>query len=302
MKLLHIGLCVDYKNEGLPFALNKASDFYHEISTGEKDLNDKINHAIDKHKFDVAFFQIQASNIVHPFTFQKIKDKGIFTVNWSGDIRRNTEQWYYQTNADLTLFSNLRDVDNLRKHNLKSDFLQIGIDPKVFTRHGIKRDHKKVIFMGNNYGNQFPLSQERRNLVAFLMSHGYSVYGTYPGVTGNVNGNQLEESIIYNNCDIAINHSQFNEPRYTSDRMFRILASGCMCLSHHYKGIETDFRIGLDLETYRDINELKRKINHYLANDAERQKIAESGYQLAHTKFTYKQMVENLFELVKKYR
>ena len=149
MKILHIGLCVDGKNEGLPFALKQASTFYHEISTGEKDLQGKIISAINQYKFDIAFFQIQTSGIVHPFIFSKIKEKGIFTVNWTGDMRSPTPTWYFQTNADLTLFTNEKDVSTLRASGLKSDFLQIGIDPVVFNIHDQKRDHHRVVYKGN---------------------------------------------------------------------------------------------------------------------------------------------------------
>lgn len=303
MKILHIGLCVDGKNEGLPFALKQASTFYHEISTGEKDLQSKIISAINQYEFDIAFFQIQNSGIVHPFVFQKLKDQGIFTVNWSGDCRTGTPDWYFKTNADLTLFTNTRDVDNLRKAGLKSDFLQIGIDPVVFNIHGQKRDHHRVVYMGNNYGSQFPLGRERGVLVDVLVNGGYSVYGNgYRGAKGSLNGNQLEESIVYNNSDIAINHSHYNEDRYTSDRMFRIMASGCFCLSHHYQGIEKDFDVGTHLDTYRTFREMNEKIDFYFNNPEERKRIAKHGYSYCHNTFAYSNMAKNLIELIEKYK
>jgi spore maturation protein CgeB len=156
--------------------------------------------------------------------------------------------------------------------------------------------------MGNNYGNQFPLGGERQMLSNILLGKGYAVYGGYRGATGNLNGNQLAESLVYNNSKIAINHSHFNEERYTSDRMFRIMASWTMCLSHHYKGIERDFEIGEHLDTYQNIREMQNKINHYLANPNEAERIAENGYDYCHNTFTYKHMVNNLIELYNKYK
>lgn len=302
MKILHVGLCVDGKNEGLPFALKQASTFYHEISTGDKDLQGKIISAINQYEFDIAFFQIQTAGIVHPFVFHNIQDKGIFTVNWTGDMRSPTPTWYFNTNANLTLFTNEKDVSTLRVSGLKSDFLQIGIDPVVFNIHNQKRDHHRVVYMGNNYVSQFPLGRERNVLVEMLVNGGYSVYGNgYRGAKGSLNGNQLEESIVYNNSDIAINHSHYNEDRYTSDRMFRILASGCFCLSHHYKGIEKDFEVGRHLDTYRDFREMNQKIDFYLNNPEERKRIAKHGYVYCHKTFAYFNMVDNMIKLVKKY-
>jgi len=301
MRVLHVGLCVDGKNEGLPYALKKASTFYREISTGEPNINDKIHKAIFDWKFDLAFFQIQGAGIVHPFIFHNIQDAGIFTVNWSGDMRKGTPMWYFNTGANLTLFTNETDVQNLRSHGMESDFLQIGIDPKVFNIHRERREKRDVVFMANNYGNQFPLGRERTLMAQWLVNSGHTVIGSYQGSVFSLNGNQLEESIVYNNSKIGINHSHFNAERYTSDRMFRILASGCFCLSHHYKGIEKDFEVGKHLDTYKGINEMKRKIEYYLSHEKERIEIAKNGYDLCHEKFTYKSMVENLFNLVKKY-
>ena len=172
MKILHVGLCVDGKNEGLPFALKQTGTFYHEISTGDKWLQDKLISAINKHEFDIAFFQVQSAGIVHPFIFSKINEKGIFTVNWTGDKRTPTPAWYFQTNADLTLFTNEKDASNLRTAGLKSDFLQIGIDPIVFNIHDQKREHPKVVYMGNQHGGQLPLGRERTFLVDNLVSNG----------------------------------------------------------------------------------------------------------------------------------
>ena len=303
MNILHVGLCVDGKNEGLPHALNKISDIYAEMRPEPQKVLQAVKDLQNvDYPFDIAFFQIQAPNVIETEVFEILKKMGVFTINWSGDIRNNTEMWYYKTGADLTLFTNMRDVQNIRDAGLKADFLQIGIDPKVFNIHNEERPKHKVVFAGNNYGNQFPLGRERLALSSHLKQKGYSVFGSYPGSVGDTNGNQLEESKIYNNSLIAINHSQFNEMRYTSDRLFRILGSGCFCLSHHYKGIEDDFEIGTHLDTYKDFRELDLKINYYLKNNEERQRIAKNGYEYCHNTFTYDHMIKNLIELYKKYR
>jgi len=304
MKILHIGLCVDGKNEGLPYALKKASTKYHEMKPQPHAVLNHVREFAKKEKWDLAFFQIQAENVIEPEVFRILKEAGTFTLNWSGDIRRNTERWYFETGADLTCFSNMRDIQALRSAGIQADFLQIGIDPKVFNLHGIEKHHYKhdIVFMGNNYGGQFPLGRERNELVNRIRRMGGAVYGGYQGAIGNLNGNQLEESICYNNSKIAINHSHFNVEAYTSDRLFRILGSGCFCLSHHYQGIEQDFQVGNHLATYTDLNDMQRKIDYYLKHNDEREEIAMSGYELCHKKHRYKQMVQNIIKLYEHYK
>ncbi|MCK5342772.1 MAG: glycosyltransferase family 1 protein [Candidatus Heimdallarchaeota archaeon] len=289
----------------MPYALKQASTEYHEISTGGTDLNNRIKAAINSHDFDLAFFQIQADGIVSPDVFRHAKNEGIFTLNWSGDIRRDTERWYFETGADLTCFTNMRDVDNMRSRGLKSDFLQIGIDPVVFKKHGESRNTREIVFMGNNYGNQFPLGQERKNLIAFMQNrfrNQFGAYGSYQGSVGNLNGNQYEESKYYNAAKIGINLSHFNERNYTSDRLFRMLASGVMVISHDYRGIHDDFEIGKHLETYSSFPDLEKKIRYYLGNEPERARIAQNGFDLCHSKFTYKEMVQEIIRLYNQYK
>jgi hypothetical protein len=304
MKILHVGLCVDGKNEGLPFALKKASTKYVELNPGLSDVNNRIIKEAQS-GFDLAFFQVQAAGIIHPLTFSKLNDMGIFTLNWTGDIRGTTDDWFFKTNAKLTCFSNMRDVNNMKSQGFNADFLQIGIDPKVYNRHNLDMKGYDVVYMGNNYRNQFPLGQQRFNLVTMLWAryrHRFGLYGNGWNLSNpENNADQKTQSIIYNNSKIGINYSQFDEERYTSDRLFRILGSGCFCLSHHYRGIDNDFEVGVHLDTFRNLPELQNKIDFYTKNEDKRKEIAENGYKLCHEKHTYDSMVKDIKDLHKKY-
>ena len=193
---------------------------------------------------------------------------------------------------------------------MKADFLQIGIDPLAYNRFSESRPAREIVFMANNYGNQFPLGNERAQVISELQQrfgNRFGVYGNgWRGAAGNLNAvsleGQREESIYYNNAKIAINHSHFDCCRYTSDRLFRILGSGCFCLSHHYQGIEKDFEIGKHLDTYRTRQEMINKINFYLAHDDVRQMVADAGYEHCQKTFTYKQMGDNLINLIQKWQ
>ena len=299
MKILHIGLCVDGKNEGLPYALRQASTEYYEINPGDPNLFNKVNSLpFDP---DLTFCQIQSDKVQGGTTQQLFSKLKGFKVHWNGDMRNSTPEWHYTLGADLLLFSNMRDVENSRKKGLRSDFLQIGIDPEVFKKWESKESGNDIVFMANNYRSQFPESRAREVMVNYLKTtygNRFSVFGNgWAGSNGENNADQIRQSKIYNNSKIGINFSQFNSDRYTSDRLFRILASGCFCLSHHYKGIEKDFKVGHHLDTFKDIGELRRKIDFYLTHDKARELIAQNGFEYCHKTFTYKQMVENLIKL-----
>jgi spore maturation protein CgeB len=127
----------------------------------------------------------------------------------------------------------------------------------------------------------------------------FGVYGSNWGSheTGNMMGDQKREADIYRGCKIAINFSHFDYERYSSDRMFRLMASGAFCLSHRYAGIHLDFESGVDLACWDSFEHLKFQIDYYLKNEDQRKVIAEKGCKLAHEKFTFDAMISNLLKL-----
>ena len=159
--------------------------------------------------------------------------------------------------------------------------------------------------MANNYGH-FPLSGLRRNS-ANILRHRYgnrfSLLGTgWQHATGNLNGNQLGEAHFYSGSKIGVNISHFDSDRYSSDRIFRIMGSGCFCLSHHYKGIEKDFKVGQELVTFDSPSDMVKKIEYYLQNPGERTQIAQNGYKKVHEQYEYDHMIDNIIEIYNKYK
>jgi spore maturation protein CgeB len=108
---------------------------------------------------------------------------------------------------------------------------------------------------------------------------------------------QSKESQIYQNSKIGLSISHYCSDRYTSDRLLRIMASGCFALVHHYPNIEKDFTPGEHIDTFKNDSELIEKIDYYLGNEEERNRIAKQGYELVHSKHTYKNMVEDIINL-----
>jgi glycosyltransferase involved in cell wall biosynthesis len=299
INLLHIGICTG--NDGFAQALRNVSN-YTEIPTNTPNLNEEIIKQGANNR-GLVFIQIQSHGI-YPETIQTLRDQGNFVINWTGDVRHTIPDWMHNFGADLTCFSNMNDVDSFH-HN--SDFLQIGYNPDIFKKEGLKTpNNPEIVFMGNSFNNQFPLSGFRREMVHFLKDNYVNKFGVYGGgwpfPSGNFNGNQIGESQVYRSAKIAINCSHFDYRRYTSDRMFRILGSGCFCLTKWFPEIETDFEDGKHLVVWRTLSELKEKIDYYLANEKERKAIANSGHQYALNTYTFDNQAENIIKLYDKWK
>lgn len=247
---------------------------------------------------DIVFLQPQDDSV--PISaLQHLKNIGAWVCNWTGDARGTTPVYCYNyaRYVDLACFSNMRDVHNMRSVGYKSDFLQIGADPEIYYPDNSITKDIDICFMANNYGH-FPLSGIRKQLVAELkQTYGdrFKAYGI--GMPdGNFMSNQKGEADIYRRAKIGINLSHYDYERYTSDRLFRMLNSGVLVLTHEFKGIYEDFNPH-DFGIWRNLDELKAHINYYLADDEARTKIAANGHQKALERYTFHHMAENIKQL-----
>ena len=209
----------------------------------------------------------------------------------------------FSSNVNITGFSNEEDVKEARKYGINSVFLQQGVDLDIFKPIGDKTDAPDIVFLANNYGNQFPLSRYRREAVTALhhaFGDRFKVYGNGWNNnfnSGNLNHSQYEESKLYRGVKIAISISHFNSDRYFSDRLSRALCSGSFVLSHKFSGIEKDFEVGKHLETFEDINDLVSKCKEWLDKEEGRKEIAIEGCKLASKEFSYYNIVKQILEL-----
>lgn len=306
-RLLHIGCNVG--TESMPKYFREQCD-YSEIKL-TKNINQELDKVIASNSLpDTIFLQIQSDQIdginTNHLIGQSIKtlrDRGCFVINWTGDMRNATPQWMieFSQNVDITMFSNMRDVEYCKLKRINTGFLQQGIDTNIFTPNGQHTNAPDIVFLANNYGNQFPLSGYRRNVAnALQIRYGdkFKLYGNGWNIpSGNLNHSQYEEAKLYRSSKIAISISHYNSSRYFSDRLGRSLCSGVAVLSHNYEGIEQDFKVGKHLDTFQDVNGLISKIDYYLTHENERSKLASQGQEYASKEFSYQNIVKQILEL-----
>ncbi len=267
----------------------------------DANINNTLQQLAQLQTFDLCFFQLQTPGIIAPDTLRALTG---YKVNWTGDVRHPTPKWYLDMapHFDITLFTNEYDVQVLKKAGLNAGYLPMGFEDEIFTPDGPKEHLADVVFMANNYGKAFPLSGYRMELVQTLRTQRdftFAVCGSgWPFATENLNQKPIREADIYRGAKMAINLSHFDYPRYSSGRMFNILGSGTLCLSHHYQGIEGDFKVGTHLDTFRSIPELMEMIRYYLRNDMARMRIAANGCELAHEELTWAQRIKTLVEKI----
>ena len=306
-KLLHVGM--NTFTESMPKYFREQCE-YSEMRL-DASLAGSLNHLIASDQIpDIIFIQIQSDKIDGKNTnsyigasIRSLKDMGAFIINWTGDIRNSTPEWMirFAENVSITMFSNMRDVNNCERLGINTGFLQQGIDTNIFTPNGDKTESAEIVFLANNYVNQFPLSGYRRdgiNLLQRKYGNRFKVYGNGWGSNaGNVNSSQYEEAKVYRGCKIAISISHYNVDRYFSDRLGRALCSGAMVLSHDYRGLEKDFVAGNHLDVFHSLDEMIKQCDYYLEHAAYREMIAIKGQKNASKEFSYQNIVKQILEI-----
>ncbi len=294
----------------------RAFDYYFDcinidwVQYGEhsEELQHVVVNACNTFEPEYVFLHIQSGNVLTSETIKYLSSK-TKVINWTGDVRHPIPQHYWDIGQDifLTLYSNLNDVIETRKQNIRADFLQVGFDDKQFNPLGSTNyTYQPILFLGSNYSHSinFPLSNYRMEIVNRLQQEFRGFFGVYGTGWLNGNGNITnygEEAVAYRSCKIAINLSHFAYSRYSSDRMFRIMGSGAFCLSHRFPDMELDFKIGEEVAVWDSIDELIEKIKYYLTNSEERETIAARGCTMVRTKFTWNNFAQNLIDLIEKY-
>jgi spore maturation protein CgeB len=299
-KILHLALN-NLRQNSLCDALATLGE-YKEIDWIKEQHQDNFHQkVIDASKWaDIVFMQLQTPGVITP---ELAKQMGGFRINWTGDVRQPLPQWYIDLGKeiDLSLFTNTADVQVMREHGCRADYLQTGFDHNIFRKIPMEKKYD-IVFMGNHYHDTFPLSKLRYDMVHQLKAtYGdrFHLFGMAWGLPStNLMYNQEEENRVYNQSKIAINLSHFELPRYSSDRIQRIMGAGCFCLTHWYPEMKQDYSPLLNLDKWIDPIDLMRKIDHYLEYEEQREKIASTGYKLAHAKHTWHYRIKELKKLI----
>jgi hypothetical protein len=278
-------------------------------------LNYSIINEVIQNKYDAVFLQIQQPNIISEEAAKVISENSI-GFNWTGDVRRNID-WYIQLGEYfVTLFTNMTDVEKMRNLGLKSDYLQIGYDHiyyntklDSFKFSDPKECHDNIVFCANYYPQlDFPLTGLRKQMIESLkyeFGDKFNLYGGNWKPLFNAeyeNVNNTDEAEIYRTCAIAINCSHFDYSRYSSDRLFREMASGAFVLSHAYKDFDLDFEDKKHFVVWSDIPDLIAKCYYYLEHKKERDIIANQGCDFVQKNANWDFRIKEFLELIKKYK
>lgn len=227
-------------------------------------LQQKISECLRVFRPTVVFFQFQRPEVIDTSFLKSIRqgdhDPSMVLLMWSGDVGEVNGPWpikdgwshIYSKHVDAMLYTGTGQVRMQQARGMtNAAYLQIGYDedryyPGPAHEYGVKHT---AVFLGQNYGPQWGVipdndAQLRRDVVAAFQKHvvGFEVYGG--GWSGRQPLPQVNTGDVYRKSLLGLSISLTSQlERYSSDRLFRIMACGTTPLVKRFADME-----GLDIK------------------------------------------------------
>ena len=276
---------------------------------GRDKMNDLLYQKVKKEKYDLVFFSI----FEEEFKKEVIKSLSIDLKTQTFNIFAN-DDWQFDTYSRFWApqFSFIAtDVEEVIKRYKAIGYKNVvrvhwGINPRFWKNFNLAKTID-VSFVGQAYGN-------RKGIINGIKRSGVSIQAFGRGFDG---GKLSTERMItiFNRSKVNLNISEHSRKlKYakflpavfqptTIDtkafqmkaRVFEVPGSGGFLLTTYGEPLKDYFRLGKEIETYKDFDELIQKVKFYLENDSLREKIARAGYIRTSENYTYEQRVIKMF-------
>lgn len=276
----------------------------HRFNFGILGVRQKMIELAIENAPDLIFLHIQNREILDEETAKELQSIAP-TVNYTFDVRENID-WYKKVAPYIahTFFACDDDVWSCKIDDINNvSCIQSSCDYSWYRKLPLpKKQTPEVVFIGNNYENtrqNFEGAAERQRMIEFLydnLGDRFAAYGL-----GQKNGmvNPQQEINIYNQSRIAICQNLMYRISYVSDRIWRIMGTGCFCLTKKFEGIENIFQKEVHLDWWKTFNELESLIEFYLFEEKEREAIAQIGTNYVRENHTWAHRWKKVLEVIK---
>lgn len=245
-----------------PFA-NRGGVIDWQVSEKRGSLVDDLLTAAYELRPTLIFMQLQRETPITREVIQKVRayvPPECVIVNWDGDQHYHPvdvqRRWFVELGqaCDTSLVVNTRHPDEYAAQKVRHPgYLQIGVDDR-YKPAPPAPGTPDVVLLAGCYPH-IPAYERRREVARQMQELLGARFGVYGGrwtggkwPSGRPPLTQSQEPPVYAGAKAAISMSICNDlPRYTSDRLFRALASGAVTLVERFPDME-----GLGLEHGRN--------------------------------------------------
>jgi len=235
----------------------------------------KIIQLLNESPFDLAIIDRGTTIAKEVIESAKAFVKVVVIYTGSGDAEFDDELISRLNMADIGVLSQPGPYELLADSNDNIHYIIEGYDPELDHAMKINRT-RDTLFIGTLK------TQER---IAFTRHLSIETIG---------NAKPHEHAKLISSARININFSEGQ----LSNRVYKILATEGFLLTQRWSGMELTFEPGKDFVVFDDLTDLTQKIDYYLINRKEREKIAKSGH-IKVTNYTRSAWAQEIIDLAK---
>jgi spore maturation protein CgeB len=109
---------------------------------------------------------------------------------------------------------------------------------------------------------------------------------------------ELEKAKAFNATKIVLNPMIYAEIEGVNDRLFQAAGCGAFQITDMKRSLPQLFEPEREIVTFQTLQELKEKVDYFLANSRERAEIGDRAYARAHRDHTYQRRLGRMFEVL----
>ena len=308
--ILYVGRKYDYGNKdwGLSY---QHYNFYHTLLNmdysliyfdygqirqryGAEKMSQMLREAVYYYHPDILFYCHSFDGIKHNILKEISNELPTKTIIWLTDDHKDYERerpvWEL---FNIIVNANEEGYERRKKEGFSNAFLSQWACNHFLYRHLNLPKIYDVSFVGRCYG-------VRQNFVDTLKRYGINIATFGQGWENGGRVSQADLIRIYNQSKILLNLSFASRDSKiivsTKGRDFEVPGCGSLLLTKDTKEIADYFVPGEEIITYEDANDAAEKINYYLENEDERERITKKGYERVMKEHTYEKRFLEMFE------
>jgi spore maturation protein CgeB len=272
-------------------------------------INNKLISLASRCKPDLCL--VAGGHRIFPDTIKKIKERGTRTVLWTIDPPNNFQPIINAApDYDFIFCGGTEAQELLAKAGIENTrWLPFACDPEFHRPVEVTFEEKKiygsdVAFVGSFYPNRAEIFEKISDFELKIWGPSWDKLPPRSPLRKLAKDIKLkpEEWIkIFSSSkiNIAIHYQDNKLPCYqASPKVYETLACKGFLLADNQKDVKSLFEEGRHLAIFKDIEDLREKIRHYLDHPGEREKIANQGYQEVIQKHAYLHRLKEMFYII----
>ena len=269
-----------------------------------KEKEEEILFTIFLHQveeFNPDFLYMHNITLFSPRQLHLLKQKKIKIIGQNACVI--PEEDYSLYDALFTSFPHY--VKKFSRSGIRSYYLKIAFEPKILEKIPPQKRTFGCTFVGG-------FSPDHRNSSIFLeyiadipemkyFGYGIEYLDAHskipPKHFGEVWGKEMYKILLQSK--ITINRHIDVAQNYANNmRLYEATGCGTLVITDHKDNIHELFEVDKEIVTYRSAQELKEKINYYIAHPEKAKKIAEAGQQRTLQEHTYFNRMKELVKIL----